>query len=130
MDDQEWNGLWFGKMNDGVRGPVLVTGQRTGDRSRGEERIDKFTDAVAARGGSGTFRLRVIRRGAEFRFLAADGETSALRHLKTAEASREDVRILRFAAEPGGLRNVIVDGRLVEFTVKAEEFAGYPARGR
>jgi RNA polymerase sigma factor (sigma-70 family) len=130
MDDQEWNGLWFGKMNDGLRGAVFVTGQRTGDRSRGEERIDKFTDAVAAGGGSGTFRLRVVRRGSEFRFFAADGETGAFQQLKTVAVSRADVRILRFAAEPGGLRNVMVDGRLVEFTVKAEELVGYPARGR
>jgi RNA polymerase sigma-70 factor (ECF subfamily) len=130
MDDEEWNGLYFGKMNERVRGPVFVTCNLTGDRSRGEERVSKFADTVAARGGSGTFRLRVVRRGTTFRFFAADGETGALRHLQSLEVSDEDVRIVRFAADPGWLPNVIVDGRLVELTMRAEHFVGYPARGQ
>ena len=130
MDDEEWNGLWFGKMNERVRGPAFVTGHRTGDRSRGEERIDKFTDAVAARDGPGTFRLRVVRRGTTFHFFAADGVTDEFRHLRTLEVSGDDVRIVRFAADPGWSPNAIVDGRLVELTMRAEEFVGYPAHGR
>jgi hypothetical protein len=130
MEDEEWNGLWFGKMNERGRGPVFVTGHRTGDRSRGEERVDKFTDTVAAQGGSGIFRLRVDRRGSTFRFFAADGETGAFHHLQTLEVSRQDVRILRFAADPGWLPNAVVDGRLVELTMRAEDFVGYPAHGR
>ena len=130
MDDEEWNGLWFGKMNERMRGPAFVTGHRTGDRSRGEERINKFTDAVAARDGSGTFRLRVVRRGTTFHFFAADGGTGELRHLQTLEVSGDDVRIVRFAADPGWSPNAIVDGRLVELTMRAEEFVGYPGHGR
>jgi RNA polymerase sigma factor (sigma-70 family) len=130
MDDEEWNGLYFGKMDERVRGPAFVTGHLAGDRSRGEERVSKFTDTVAARDGSGTFRLRVVRRGATFRFFAADGETGELRHLQTLEVSDEDVRIVRFAADPGWSPNVVVDGRLVEFTMRAEEFVGYPAHGQ
>jgi RNA polymerase sigma factor (sigma-70 family) len=127
MDDEEWNGLWFGKMNERVRGPVFVTGHRTGDRSRGEERISKFNDAVAARGGSGIFRLRVARRGSTFRFFAADGETGGFQHLQTLEVSGQDVKIVRFAADPGWSPDVVVDGRLVELTVRAEKLVGYPA---
>jgi RNA polymerase sigma factor (sigma-70 family) len=127
MDDQEWNGLWFGKLNEPVRGPVFFTGRRTGDRSRGEERIDRFTDAIAARDGSGTFRLRVVRRGSRFRFFAADGEAGPFRHLQTLEASGDDVRIVRFAADPSWSPNVAVDGRLVEFSLRAEGLIGDPA---
>ena len=130
MDDGEWNGLWFGKMNEGGRGPAFVTGHNTGDRSRGEERITKFTDAVAASDGSGIFRLRVVRRGNTIRLFAADGAAGELRHMQTLEVSGEDVRIVRFAADPGWSPNAIVDGRLVELTMKAEEFVGYPAHGR
>ncbi|MEJ7637757.1 MAG: hypothetical protein WKF75_07140 [Singulisphaera sp.] len=122
--------MWFGKMNERVRGPAFVTGHRTGDRSRGEERINKFTDAVAARDGSGTFRLRVVRSGTTFRFFAADGGTGELRHQQTLEVSGDDVRIIRVAADPGWSPNAIVDGRLVDLTMKAEEFVGYPAHGR
>jgi Protein of unknown function (DUF1583) len=130
MEDEEWNGLWFGKMNERGRGPVFVTGHRTGDRSRGEERVDKFTDTVAAQGGSGIFRLRADRRGATFRFFAADGETGAFHHLQTLEVSRQDVRIVRFAADPGWLPSAVVDGRLIEFAMRAEEFVGYRTEGR
>lgn len=130
MDDKEWNGLWFGKMNEHTRGPVFVTGHRMGDRSRGEERISKFTDAVVARDGSGIVRLRVVRRGTQFSFFAADGATGELQHLQTLDVSGKEVRILRFAADPGWSPNTIVDGRLIELTMKAEEFVGYPARGQ
>jgi RNA polymerase sigma factor (sigma-70 family) len=130
MDDVEWNGVWFGKMNEHARGPAFVTGHRTGDRSRGEERINKFTDAVAARDGSGIFRLRVVRRGTTFHCSAADGGTGELRHVQTLEVSGDDVRIVRFAADPGWSSNAIVDGRLVELTIRAEHFIGYPALGQ
>ena len=121
MDDEEWNGLWFGKMQDKVRGPVFLVGHRTGDRSQGEERVDQFTDTLVARKEAGVFRLRVERRGSVFRCFAAEGESGAFRLMRTLDASDKDVRIVRFAADPGWLPNALVDGRLVEFTLKAEQ---------
>ena len=130
MDDEEWNGLWFGKMNERGRGSVFVTGHRTGDRSRGDERVDKFTDAVAAQDGSGIFRLRVDRRGATFRFLAADGETGAVPLPSDARRRPPGRAHPPVRGGSGWSPDAIVDGRLVELTMRAEDFVGYPAHGR
>jgi predicted DNA-binding protein (UPF0251 family) len=98
MDDDEWHGLWFGKMKEQKRGPVFVTGHRIGKR---EERITKFADAVATGADMGIVRLRVVRQGATFRLFGAEGETGEFQHIHTLEISSEDLRIVRFATDWG-----------------------------
>ena len=67
MDDQEWNGLWFGKMNDVLRGPVFVTGHAP-------------ATGVAARNGSTNSRTRLPHaagRGPSGSASSAAGPSSA-----------------------------------------------------
>ncbi len=122
MDDNEWHGVWFGKLIDGKRGPVLVMGQRVGKR---EERITKFADAVPASGEMGIVRLRVEREGASFSLFAAEGETGEYQHIQTLEISPEDLRIVRFAADWGDNPPIALDVRLLDFAMTADEFVGY-----
>lgn len=135
MDDNERNGVWFGKMNERQLGPVFATGHRaslpaTGGRESGhdQERIDKFMDYVTTSGETGILRLRVVRRGLSFSFFAAEGETGEFRHLETLEVSAEDLEIVRLGPDPGWLSNVAVDMRLLDFSMTAREFVGYQLR--
>jgi hypothetical protein len=127
MDDEEWNGLWFGKMIDRQRGPVIVTGHRIGKR---EERINNFTDSLATGAEPGTVRLRVVRQGTSFGLYSAEGETREYQHVHTLEISSEEVPIVRFAVDPGWDSRVTMDVRLLDFTMTAEEFVGYEPRTR
>jgi hypothetical protein len=122
MDDDEWHGVWFGKMIDGQRGSVMVLGHRLGKR---EERVTKFAEAVEAGGDLGIVRLRVVREGANFRLFAAEGETGEFQHIQTLEISPEDLRIVRFATDWGFNPNVAMDVRLLDFSMTADEFVGY-----
>jgi RNA polymerase sigma factor (sigma-70 family) len=122
MDDDEWHGVWFGKLIDGKRGPVLVMGQRVGKR---EERITKFADAVPASGEMGIVRLRVVREGTSFSLSAAEGETGEYQPIQTLQISPEDLRIVRFAADWGDNPAVALDVRLLDFAMTADEFVGY-----
>ncbi|MBI3862756.1 MAG: DUF1583 domain-containing protein, partial [Planctomycetia bacterium] len=122
MDDEDRNGMWFGKMNERVRGPVFVVGHRI---DQGEERIQNFADAVTTVGETGTVRLRVARHGKSFSLYAAEGETGEFQHVRTLEISAEDVQIVRFATDPGWNPNVQIDVRLLEFTIAAQEIVGY-----
>jgi RNA polymerase sigma factor (sigma-70 family) len=135
MDDNERNGVWFGKMNERQRGPVFATGHRanlppTAGQTAGheQERIDKFIDTVATSGETGVLRLRAVRRGTSFSFFAAEGETGEYRNLQTLEVSAEDLEIVRLGPDPGWLSNVAVDMRLVDFSMTAREFVGYQSR--
>jgi len=119
MDDEEWHGVWFGKMIDGRRGPMFVLGNRVGKR---EERITRFADAVEAGGELGIVRVRVVREGTAFRLFAAEGETAEFRHIQTLEVSPEDLRIVRFATDWGFTPNVAMDVRLVDFSMTADAF--------
>jgi hypothetical protein len=122
MDDDEWHGVWFGKMIDGRRGPMFVLGNRVGKR---EERITRFSDAVEAGGELGIVRVRVVREGASFRLFAAEGETAEFQHIQTLEVSPDDLRIVRFATDWGFTPNVAMDVRLLDFSVTADRFVGY-----
>ena len=122
MDDDEWHGVWFGKMIDGKRGPMFVLGNRVGKR---EERITRFADAVEAGGELGIVRVRVVREGASFRLFAAEGEAGEYQHIQTLEISPEDLRIVRFATDWGFNPNVAMDVRLLDLTITADAFVGY-----
>jgi RNA polymerase sigma factor (sigma-70 family) len=122
MDDDEWHGVWFGKMIDGQRGPVFVLGHRLGKR---EERVTKFADAVEAGGEQGIVRVRVVREGAAFSLFAAEGETGEFQHIQTLKISPEDLRIVRFATDWGFNPNVAMDVRLLDFSMTADAFVGY-----
>jgi hypothetical protein len=122
MDNDEWHGIWFGKMIDGKRGPVFVQGHRMGKR---EERITKFADSVATHGDRGIVRLRVVREGALFNLFAAEGETGEFQHIQTLDISAEDLRIVRFATDWGFNPNMPMDVRLVDFSMTADEFVDY-----
>ena len=122
MDDDEWHGVWFGKMIDGKRGPMFVLGNRVGKR---EERITRFADAVEAGGEQGIVRVRVVREGAAFSLFAAEGETGEFQHIQTLKISPEDLRIVRFATDWGFNPNVAMDVRLLDLTITADAFVGY-----
>jgi RNA polymerase sigma factor (sigma-70 family) len=122
MDDDDRNGMWFGKMNERVRGPVFVIGQRV---DQGEERITNFADSVTTVGETGIVRLRVVRKGQSFSLFAAEGETGEFQHLRTLEISSQDVQIVRFATDPAWNPNVEVDVRLLEFSIAAQQIVGY-----
>jgi len=122
MDNDEWDGVWFGKMSEKMRGPVLATGHRI---QRREERINKFTNSVDTDEANGLVRLRVVRRGPEFEMFAAEGDATEFWHVQTLQVSDADVPIVRFAADPVWQSDVVLDVRLVEFTISAEEFVGY-----
>ena len=122
MDDDEWHGVWFGKMIDGKRGPVMVLGHRLGKR---EERVTKLAEAVEAGGDLGIVRLRVVREGAAFKLFAAEGEKGEFQHIQTLEIGCEDLRIVRFATDWGISPNMAMDVRLLDFSMTADEFVGY-----
>jgi len=122
MDDDEWHGLYFGKMNDKQRGPVFISGQRVGKR---EERITKFAEVVQSGNESGIFRLRVVREGALFKLYAAEGTTGDFQHVQTTECSSDDLRIVRFATDWGPHPGVPMDVRLLSFDMTVDEFIGY-----
>ncbi len=131
MDDDEKNGVWFGKMNERQRGPVFVTGNiisRRGADRHDEERISKFQDAATTVGETGLFRLRVVRQGTSFSFFAAEGAGGEFRHLHTLEVSAEDLDIVRLGTDPAWLPNAAVDLRLIDFSMTAREFVGYRSR--
>jgi len=125
IDDEDRSGMWFGKMNERLRGPVFVTGHRI---DRDEERINNFADSVTTVGETGIVRLRVVREGRSFSLFAAEGETGDFQHVRTLEISSEDLQIVRFATDPGWNPNVQIDVRLLEFSITAQELVGYEPR--
>lgn len=122
MEDQEWNGVWFGKMNEQGRGPFFYTGHRVG---KGEERQTKLVDATATTGERGITRLRVARQGRIFTLSAAEGEAGPFRQLHRLEVSEDDLDIVRLATDPSWSDRSEVDVRLLDFVMSAEEFVGY-----
>ena len=130
MDDDERNGVWFGKMNERQLGPVFAMGHRVSLPGAGhdQERIDKFMDYVTTVGETGILRLRVVREGTSFSLFAAEGQAGEYRHLQTLEVSAEDLEIVRLGTDPGWSPNAPVDMRLVDFAMTAREFVGYQPR--
>ncbi len=126
MDDNERNGVWFGKMNERQLGPVFIAGHRVSQPGAGhdQERIDKFTECVATVAETGIVRLRVVRKGKSFSLFAAESETEEFRHLHTLEVSSHNLQIVRLGPDPGWSPNAPVDMRILDFSMTATEFVG------
>ena len=118
----ENDGLWLGKMNDNLRGPIFNVGQRIWQE---QKRVNKFVKNVPAKTETGLARVRVVRKGATFSLFAAEGEVGEFIPVETVNVSAADCTIVRFAADPIWRPDIAIDVRLIDFTMTAEEFVGY-----
>jgi RNA polymerase sigma factor (sigma-70 family) len=122
LDSAEWDGLWFGKLSDPKEGPVFAVGHRLG---KGAARRDKFVRKIPARAESGVARLKVVRRGAMFSVLGAEGTGESFRPLGTFDVGPENLSIVRLAADPAWSASRKIDVRFLDFAMSAEEFVGF-----
>ncbi len=122
LDSPQRDGLWVGKQKLPDQSLVFTVGQRL---TVGDKRGTQNVLTVPAAETTGIARLRVRREGATFSFFAADGEAGAYKLLDTRQIDTADVRLLRFAADSGWQSDVVIDVRLIDFRITADELVGY-----
>jgi RNA polymerase sigma factor (sigma-70 family) len=116
------DGLWVGKINDQLRGPLFNAGRRAWEA---ENRVDKFINSTPAGTETGLVRVRALRRASTISLFAGDGAGPDLAHLGTLELSAADCITVRLAADPIWRDDLAIDVRLINFAVTAEEIVGY-----
>jgi RNA polymerase sigma factor (sigma-70 family) len=116
------DGLWLGKVNDQLRGPLFNAGQRVGNI---ENRTDKFITNVPAGNETGLARVRLVRQGSSISMFAGDESAAGFVHLATLDVNTADCVIVRLAADPIWRPDIAIDVRLIDFTITAEEFVGF-----
>jgi hypothetical protein len=121
LDDEEWNGLWVGKMNDRDQEAFYLTGGRI---KPGVERTTSFSETVRADSNQGIVRLRATRKGTTVDLYAAEGRTGPFKRLHSASVSDRDLQIVRFGTDPSWSANALIDVRLLDFTLSAREIVG------
>jgi RNA polymerase sigma factor (sigma-70 family) len=117
----ERDGIWIGKFNDQLRGPLFNAGQRVG---KTENRVDKFLTKAPASTDTGLGRVRLVRQGSSISLFGGDDAAGFL-DLATLDVNTADCVIVRLAADPIFRSDVAIDVRLIDFTITAEEFVGY-----
>jgi RNA polymerase sigma factor (sigma-70 family) len=121
VDSARHDGLWLGKMKIVEQGLSICAGRIV---SRDKGRVQIYHKTRPAAPETGLSRLRIVREGASFSFYSAEGEAGEYQLLDTVEIGAEELKMVRFAVEPGRQNPTGVDARLVDFSMTAQEFVG------
>lgn len=131
MDSPRRDGVLLAKLHDPLRGMQFLAVHRNKDekarniqRPDGNDRNTRRVEALPTNRDKGTARLRADRQGAVFRLWAAEGD-EPFRLVDRLEVSDADLLIVRLAADPGWFAHTLVDVRLLDFSLTAEEIVGY-----
>ena len=126
VDSPSNDGLWLGKMFDPKQGPIFHTGVRGNVPDKGRQtKLETKTPADALKGAA---RIRLMRKGGSFQMWA--GDKADLKRIDESELGRGDVSMFRLAAEPGNSSDALVDIRLIEMSLTAQEFVDYVPKAK
>jgi RNA polymerase sigma factor (sigma-70 family) len=121
VDTPQRDGLWFGKMKI-IHEDLCFGAGRIVNSDKARTQI--YCKSKPTEPEKGLARLRAVRQGSTFTFWTAEGEAGDFELLDTVEVSAADLKIVRFAVEPGRSTPTGVDARLVDFSLTAQEIVG------